>query len=131
MRTKKKILIVDDDNALSAALAQRCEWLGFQVSLADECATAGQRIATAEFDGLIIDNSMPGMNGLDFIRELRRMPRFERLPIVLLTGRQDPEIRATCSALGVRYVLKDALTWQILGPELERWKAEPCVCELN
>jgi CheY-like chemotaxis protein len=53
-----------------------------------------------DFDLVFMDIMMPGMDGYQVIEELRRQPRFSRLPVIALTARAAAEDRQNCLASG-------------------------------
>jgi two-component system, sensor histidine kinase and response regulator len=69
-----QILLVDDDpallEALSAALMLRLEGLG--VETADSAKGALQRIEDADYDAIVVDIKMPGMDGLELLAEIKK-----------------------------------------------------------
>jgi signal transduction histidine kinase/ActR/RegA family two-component response regulator len=85
----RRILLVDDDDSVAAAVEAMLEELGYRVVRA---ADAGQALTTldrdAAFDIVLSDMVMPGsMGGIDLAREIAR--RHEGLPVVLSTGYSD------------------------------------------
>src|SRR5262249_7716790 len=70
--TSKKVLVVDDDGGTRFVFARALEDLGCHVIVADDGADVPELIATEDFDLLVIDLSMPGMNGFELLRRLRR-----------------------------------------------------------
>jgi DNA-binding response OmpR family regulator len=98
-----KILIVDDDRGTCNALKAGMCSLGYQVVVAQEGSQALEIIETSNegpepVDFVIADLRMPGMNGLDLIRSLKR----ERpgLACILMTGTVNDDIRKEALALG-------------------------------
>ena len=80
-----KVLIVEDDDSMVAALRDGFEYEGYTVSLARDGA-AGLRQATAESPELILlDVMLPKMSGLDVCREIRKAGN--NVPIIMLTAR--------------------------------------------
>jgi DNA-binding response OmpR family regulator len=81
-----RILIIDDDPAVSLTLARMLELDGHEV----KCATTAQEglaaAASETPDAVILDIRMPGMTGLEFLRELRSDTRLCRLPVGIITG---------------------------------------------
>ncbi|HMH83745.1 MAG TPA: response regulator, partial [Gemmatimonadales bacterium] len=67
------VLIVDDDLALLRALpeALRLQLSGVPVETVDSAASALERIAARDYDAIVTDIKMPGMNGLDLLAEIR------------------------------------------------------------
>jgi DNA-binding response OmpR family regulator len=81
-----RILIIDDDPTVSLTLARMLELDGYEVSRAGT-AQDGLSAAAAETpDAVILDIRMPGMSGLEFLRQLRSDTRLSRLPVGIITG---------------------------------------------
>jgi len=81
--TAPHILVVDDDDRLRNLLQRYLAKCGFRVSVAANSAEARIMMSGLEFDLLVLDLMMPGENGLDLTRDLRRK---QCLPILLLTA---------------------------------------------
>ncbi|MGA9377961.1 MAG: response regulator [Phormidium sp.] len=84
----KKILVVDDDEAIQEVIKSCLEELvGWQVVLAGS-GLEGLRIANAEpLDAILLDISMPEMNGIEMLRKLQENSITRKIPVVLLTAR--------------------------------------------
>src|SRR2546427_1357502 len=81
-----RVLIVDDDAALLQALPEtlRLRMRQVTVDTADSAAAALDRIAAREYDAIVIDIKMPGMDGLTLLAEIRgRQPD---TPVLMVTG---------------------------------------------
>lgn len=81
-----RLLVVDDDPATRLALSEALR-LHFSTATIDTASTAERALilmATADFDVVVSDVRMPGMNGLDFLRELTAL-RPETI-VILVTG---------------------------------------------
>lgn len=110
-----RILIVDDDRALCALLAQYLQREGFVVDQAHDAESALARLAQAETrpDLLILDVMMPGRDGLDALRELRLQ---HRLPVIMLSARGEPVDRVIGLELGADdYLSKPCLPRELLA----------------
>jgi two-component system, OmpR family, KDP operon response regulator KdpE len=81
-----KILVVDDEAAIRKVVRDALEHEGHAVETAAAGADAVGRLEAGGFDLLITDLNMPGMDGLELVRRVRR---FSALPILILTVRQD------------------------------------------
>lgn len=89
------VMIVDDRGtarSLLEGLARSIE-PGLRVESFAEPQTALDRAAQSTPDLIISDYRMPGMDGVEFTRRLRAMPRLEEVPIVIVTVVEDRQIR--------------------------------------
>ena len=72
------------------------------------------RCATVAFDLVLVDYMMPGMNGIEMIEALRRLPGYEHVPIIMITAEHDRELRIAAINAGAT----DFLTKPIDSQEL-------------
>src|SRR5438309_9313915 len=81
-----RVLIVDDDAALLQALPEtlRLRMREVTVDTADSAAAALERIAARDYDAVVTDIKMPGMDGLTLMAEIRG--RRPDTPILMITG---------------------------------------------
>jgi two-component system, sensor histidine kinase and response regulator len=86
------VLIVDDDLALLEALpeALRLRMGGVTVETADSAATALDRMADQDYDAIVTDIRMPGMDGLELLGEIRT--RRPDTPTLIITGHGDNDL---------------------------------------
>lgn len=80
------VLIVDDDEALQQMLEQLLRGEGFVPRSASSAEDAFDTLRASSTQAVILDWNLPGMNGLDFCRRLRRDPAWRTLPILFLTS---------------------------------------------
>lgn len=90
MAERPHILVVDDDRRLRELLRKYLSDHDYAVSVAADAAEARQTLAGLAFDLIVLDVMMPGENGLDLTRSLRRA---NPVPILLLTAMAEPEDR--------------------------------------
>jgi two-component system response regulator HydG len=83
-RALPRVLLVDDERDLLDVLAQELGDMGFDVTALDNGRAALDAIARRRFDALITDLKMPGMDGLEMARLLRRTD--PQLPVIVITG---------------------------------------------
>lgn len=98
-----QVLVVDDDAAIRRALRGFLERAGFDVVEAAEAATALEVVGGAHPpDAIVCDVIMPGMNGLDFYRELsRRAPKLRERLIFLTGANREPTVHNPIEQMGV------------------------------
>jgi two-component system, OmpR family, response regulator MprA len=81
-----KILVVDDERAVRDSLRRALELQGYQVDLAADGAEAiAQLEANGQPDAVLLDVLMPGMDGLEVCRQIRRSGN--EVPVLMLTAR--------------------------------------------
>ncbi|MFA5625188.1 MAG: response regulator [Bradymonadales bacterium] len=95
MASRANILVVDDDLNVLRMLALTLFVEGFQVSTADSGNDAMRLIAESEFDILVVDLRMPGVNCFDIIEGFR--DRSEGAPVIVTTKYPDDESMRLCS----------------------------------
>ena len=87
-----KILVVDDERAVRESLRRALELEGYEIELAADGREALERLeAESQPDALILDVLMPGVDGLEVCRRLRRAG--STLPVLMLTARDAVENR--------------------------------------
>ena len=84
-RTSHKLLVVDDDPALSRTLRRALTIEGYDVECAADGAEALQRLSAIRFDAVLLDVAMPRLDGLAVCRLMRE--RRDRTPVLMLTAR--------------------------------------------
>jgi two-component system chemotaxis sensor kinase CheA len=110
---RRRVLVVDDAAVMRSLLGDMLGELGVDVEAAASGQAALTLVAAAEPDVMVTDVDMPGMNGWELVRTLRKQSR--RFPIVMLSARSSPEDRARAFAAGAdAYLVKS----QSLGTAL-------------
>lgn len=104
---KKRILVVDDEVAIVRMLKDRLESAGFEVLTAYDGAQAVEVARQERPDLIIMDVTMPRMDGLTAAKQLRSDPTTAHIPIVMLTARgQESDEQAGYAAGAVCYFTK-------------------------
>jgi len=84
-----EILIVDDEPQVAEVLARSLAREGHSAKIANSGEEALRLLGRSEPDALFLDISMPGMNGLDVLSQVKRMR--PSLPVVVITGHASAE----------------------------------------
>lgn len=87
---KKKILIVDDEKDIVDLVAYNIEREGYSSLKAHDGRTALELIKKHRPDLVILDLMLPGIDGLEVCRLLRKDPATEKIPIIMLTAKSEP-----------------------------------------
>lgn len=92
---KSKILFVDDETqiteTLSLALTRRSK--EYEIVGASSVEEAMQRLSSDSFDVVVTDVQMPGKSGFDLLQEIRTNERLKTLPVIVITGMGDQEMK--------------------------------------
>lgn len=120
MDSKKKILLVEDDIALSAVYKSRLDLEGFEVK---EVANGEDALSAAiEYkpDLVLLDAMMPKISGFDVLDILRNTPETTNIRVIMLTALSQPKDKERAEALGVDdYLVKSQV---VIGDVVERVK---------
>jgi phosphate regulon transcriptional regulator PhoB len=81
------ILVIDDEPDIVDLVAYNLKKDGFIVSTAPDGEEALRKINTEDFALIILDLMLPGIQGMELCRMLKKSPRTENLPIIMLTAR--------------------------------------------
>ena len=85
---RKSVLIVDDCEELIEAVRQSLEPRGFEVLQATNPFAAVREATARTPDVIVLDLNMPGMDGLEVMRHLKRIPETRDIPVIAFTGEQ-------------------------------------------
>ena len=102
----RRVLIVDDEPAVREMLAVALEMAGFEVTEADNAATALNQVASSIPDLMLIDWMMPQVSGLELCRRLRRNPDTASIPLILLTARGEEDAKIKGLEVADDYITK-------------------------
>ena len=82
--TKKRILVVDDDHAMRLALSESLESCGYDIEAVENGCDALSLFAKSKFDLVVTDMRMPGMTGIEVLRNVKNMS--SGIPVILITA---------------------------------------------
>src|SRR6218665_133260 len=113
-----RVLLVDDDevNLLLTAIALRER--GFSITEATSGERAIQMLADWSPDVVVLDALMPGLDGFQTCRELRTLPGFESLPVLMLTGLDDDASITRAYEAGATDFFVKSTHWSLLAGRL-------------
>lgn len=94
----EKVLLVDDEPEFTSALSERMEARGLDVDIADTGAVALEKIKGRTYDAVILDLSMPELDGLETMKRL--LEENPELQVIFLTGRATVEKGVEAMKLG-------------------------------
>ncbi|MGC9364121.1 MAG: response regulator [Fidelibacterota bacterium] len=95
---KNKILIVDDEPNVCQFLSEYLEYRGFGTRISNSGNEALQCLQKENFDAMLLDLIMPGMNGLEVLEKIRQMNI--TIPVIIVTGVKDKDVADEAIKLG-------------------------------
>jgi len=107
--TRKRILMVEDDPIAAKVLKGLLETRGFTVEHTADGLAALRRARSEAFDLLIVDWLLPELDGYKICRLLKMDRRFREVPILVVTGRSDPDDLEKIRSVGVDEVLSKSV----------------------
>jgi DNA-binding NarL/FixJ family response regulator len=119
-----RILLVDDDEGFRATLRRVLTQGGREVQIEEavDGEDAVRKASSARPDVVLMDLTMPRMNGVEATRQLKT--RWPDLPVIILTVHDDPVYERTARTAGAdQFLLKKtagSTLWPTLGPLLSR-----------
>jgi len=116
-----KILIVDDFSTMRRIIKNLLRDLGFNNTFeADDGNTALPLLKGGNFDFLITDWNMPGMQGIDLLRAVRADPNLSSLPVLLVTAEARRDQIVLAAEAGVNGYIVKPFTAQTLKEKIEK-----------
>jgi two-component system chemotaxis response regulator CheY len=113
----KTIMLVDDSATILLSISNILSKAGYAVEKANCAADGLSKFAGGiKVDLLITDLNMPGMNGIDFIKEVRKLPNYKFMPILFLTTESQQAKRLEAKAAGASgWLVKPATADELLN----------------
>jgi CheY-like chemotaxis protein len=104
------VLVIDDSKQTAADMAEALRMLGHTVSIAYTPRSALHILSEVIPDVVFLDISMPGVDGLEVCRYLRRDPITHDIPIIIVSANSDQAYKDAAKAAGANgYLVKPAL----------------------
>jgi two-component system, OmpR family, phosphate regulon response regulator PhoB len=123
------ILVVEDESDIAALVAYHLARESYRVRTVGDGADALRVIEGERPDLVVLDLMLPTVAGLDVLRELRKRPELESLPVILLTARREEQDRIEGLQLGADdYVAKPFSPQELVlrvGAVLRRVQQQP------
>ena len=105
--TQSSVLVVDDNEMNRDMLSRRLQRAGYEVAVAHDGHLALELTRDRRFDLILLDVTMPGVNGLEVLRILREAHTATDLPIIMATAHRESEDIVKALAMGANdYVTK-------------------------
>jgi CheY-like chemotaxis protein len=102
-----RILIIDDMPGSREAMARLLQQKGYETVCAGNGEEGILKMRKSQPDLVLLDHMMPKVDGLTFLAQIRRFPRWKEVPVIMYTGIRDRAHHMKAAALGVsEYLVK-------------------------
>lgn len=121
MDKNMKILIVDDFSTMRRIIKNLLRDLGFtNTHEADDGSTALPMLKSGDFDFLVTDWNMPGMSGIDLLKEVRADGKLAPLPVLMVTAEAKRDQIIEAAQAGVNGYVVKPFTAQVLKEKIDK-----------
>ncbi len=117
-----RVLLVDDEVEFVETLAERMRARGLQVDTSFDGHAALERCRDAKYDAIILDLAMPGMDGIQLLREIRKLDPDAQ--IMVLTGQGTVRDAVEATQLGAMDVLEKPTEIDVLLDHIRQARAK-------
>ncbi len=102
----KRVLVIDDEELIQEVIQASLEEVGGWKVLLAGSGTQGLAIATSQTcDAILLDVSMPGMNGIQTFAKLQQDSTTKTIPVIFLTAKVQPEDKARLAELAIAGII--------------------------
>lgn len=123
---RKKILLIEDEAFIADIYERELAKAGFEVKVVGEGKAGLETLEKESFDLLLLDIMLPGMHGLELLREWRIRNPKSTMPIILLTNLGQDEVIKEAFTLGAQgYLIKASYTPQQVVTEVQNTLQKP------
>jgi len=116
-----RILLVEDNAVNREIAAHLLVEIGLNVDMAEDGLIALQMAKQQEYDVVLMDMQMPGLDGLGATREMRLLPGWSDIPIIAMTANAFQEDRRACLAAGMNDFIPKPVEPRYLYSVLAKW----------
>lgn len=102
----KKVLVVDDDPLLIRLVKEILKSQGYAVETAKDGIDAMIMVKNNKPDLIILDIMMPELNGYDVLKTLKFNEDYKKIPVILLTAREQELDKRISTMMGIDYLQK-------------------------
>ncbi|MCB1918777.1 MAG: response regulator [Candidatus Competibacteraceae bacterium] len=116
----RHVLVVDDSKSARLMLRKMLQGFGMTVDTAESAEEALNYLRDRQPDAIFMDHTMPGMDGLTAVRQIKENPAIAAIPVAMYTSRDEPTYLQEARAAGAIEVLTKPAMPEMLGVLLER-----------
>ena len=123
------VLVVDNERDVLNVFSEMLKLIGFKVYAVDNTADAFNMMNDSKFDLIITDLIMPDMNGLDFIKRLRK--HGNNTPVVITSGLNPKKVMINLDEYGISEYIVKPFTINDIKQKLSKFmQIQPAIAEV-
>ena len=116
-----KVLVVDDFSTMRRIIKNLLRDIGFtNISEADDGSTALPMLKEGDFDFVVTDWNMPGMQGIDLLKAIRADAKLSHIPVLMVTAEAKKEQIVMAAQAGVNGYIVKPFTAATLNTKLDK-----------
>ncbi len=119
----RHVLVVDDSKSARLMLRKMLQGFGMTVDAVESAEEALSYLHGQQPDAIFMDHTMPGMDGLTVVRQIKSNPATASIPVAMYTSKDEPSYQDEARAAGAVGVLSKPAMPETLGAILERLNA--------
>lgn len=117
----KHLLIVDDEEDMRFILNAGLRGLGYEISTAENGEQCLEKVAQKKPDLILLDIMLPALNGYQVCQELKKNPRFNDIPILLMSAKSEEEDKAKGKEAGASGYITKPFDMSDMAQEIRRF----------
>ena len=116
----KKIVLAIDDNKMQLDMFEKMLGSKYDVRTANSASTALAFLNTDQADIILLDIEMPNISGFEFLGDIRLIPSYMKVPILIVSGKSGPEFFNKARNSGAFEVLSKPVKTDVLIETIEK-----------
>lgn len=115
-----KILVIDDDPFMAKAIEMTLKQKKFSVFVAHDAEKALNVMKGHEFNFFLVDLVLPGMNGFEFVKTIKKIPKYFNIPVLMITARMELKDTNTAKNAGADDMLIKPFDLESMSEKIEK-----------
>lgn len=117
--SKKKVLLVEDDEDLQMSYLTRLQVLGFEVTLAKDGQGALDLVTKETFDLILLDMLIPRINGFKVCSQMKSFENSKNIPIIVISALAEPVFHKQAIECGADAFFVKPFDWEALHAKIK------------
>jgi DNA-binding response OmpR family regulator len=120
-----RVMVVDDDPAICDLLKSALETEGYIVDVCENDADVDISLAKFRPDAILMDASMPGLDGISLCRHIKQSPATSSIPVIIVSAFDDDKTRHDASLFGADDFVAKPFDVKNLLEKIKKLAGEP------